>query len=71
MIVVGLGGNDGDDAAPSCRRSIGLAGVAFVADARTRFDIGTKAEQNRKVGRIALLAAGQVEGDGMTVEVCF
>ena len=69
MLFVGLGGNDGNDAAFACRLAVGLAGVALVANRRTWIDVGTEPEQDGKVRRIALLAAGQVEGDGMAVEV--
>ena len=62
--------NDGNDAAIPRRPAVGLAGVALVADRRARLDLGTEPEQDREVRRVALLATGQVECDGMAVEVC-
>jgi hypothetical protein len=61
--------DDGNSAAIPRRLPIGLAGVPLIADCRARIDVGTKSEQDGKVRRIAFLAAGQIEGDGMAVEV--
>lgn len=61
--------NDGNDAAILRRPAVGLAGVALVADRRARLDVGTEPEQDGKVRPVPLLAAGQVECDGMAVEV--
>lgn len=61
--------NDRDDAARARCLPVGLAGVALVADSGARIDIGAEPEQDREIRRIALFASGQVEGDGMAVEV--
>ena len=61
--------NDGNDAALPRRPAVGFAGVALVADRRARIDVGPEPEQDREVRGVALLAAGQVEGDRMAVEV--
>ncbi len=61
--------NDRDDTARPRRLPIGLAGITLVADGRTRIDIGTEPEQDREVRCVPLLPSGQVEGDGMAVEV--
>ena len=48
---------------------VSLADVGLVADGSKRIDIGAEPEQDREMRRIALFASGQVEGDGMAVEV--
>ena len=69
MLLIGLVRDDGDDAAFAGRLPVGLAGVTLVADCRARIDVGTKPEQDGEVRGVALLSAGQVEGDRMTIEV--
>jgi hypothetical protein len=51
------------------RPEVGLAGIALVGNRRARIDIGAEPEQDWEVRRVSLLAAGQVEGDRMAVEV--
>jgi hypothetical protein len=63
VLLVDLEGNDGDDASRFCRRAIGLAGIAFVADDGARGNVRTDVEQSLEMGAIRLFAAGQVEGD--------
>ena len=69
VLLVRLGRDDGNDAARACGLAVGLAGIAFVADGRAWIDVGAEPEQDGKVRRIGFLAAGQVEGDRMAVEV--
>ena len=69
VLFVGLGRDDGNDPALSRRLTVCLAGIALVADRGARVDVGTKPEQDVEVRRVALLAAGQIEGDGMAVEI--
>jgi hypothetical protein len=69
VLFVGLGRDDGNDPALARRLTVCLAGIALVADRGARVDVRTKIEQDLEVRRIALLAAGQIEGDGMAVEI--
>lgn len=71
VLLVGLVRDDRDDAALACRGAVGLAGIPLAADRIARIDIGAEVEQDFEVRRVALLATGQVEGDGMAVDVCF
>lgn len=48
---------------------VGLAGVTLVADNCSRIDVGTEAKQDREMRCVAFFASGQVEGDGMAVEI--
>lgn len=61
--------NDRDDAARARCLPVGLAGIAFVGDCSARIGIGTEPQQDREMRCITLFASGQVEGDGMAVEV--
>lgn len=70
VLLIGLVRNDRDDAALPRRPAVGFAGVALVADRSARIDVGAEPEQDREVRGITLLAAGQVEGEGMAVEIC-
>lgn len=63
--------DDGDDAALTRCLTVGLAGIAFVSNGRTGLCVWAQFQQDRKVRRVALLAAGQVEGDGVAVEIGF
>ncbi len=67
--LVGLVRDDRDDAALASRRPVGLAGIALVADSSPRIGVGAKAKKDREVRCVAFLPAGQVESDGMPVEV--
>jgi hypothetical protein len=49
--------------------SVGLAGVTLVGNGRPWIDIGAEPEQDREMRCIALLTAGQVEGDEVAVEI--
>ena len=69
VLLVGLARDDRDDTALACGIAIGPAGIALVADRCTWIDIGTKPKQDREMRCVALLAAGQVEGDRKAVEV--
>lgn len=69
VLLIGLVRDDRDDTALACGIAIGPAGIALVADRCPRIDVGAKPEQDREVRCVALLAAGQVEGDRMAVEV--
>ena len=69
LLVVGLVRDDGDDASVSSDLAVGLAGIALVTDRRARIDVGTEPKQDREVRRVALLTAGQVEGDEVAVEI--
>jgi hypothetical protein len=69
VLLVGLVRNDRDDAARACRLPIGPAGIPLVRDRSARIDIGAEPEQDWEMRRIALFASGQVEGDGMAVEI--
>ena len=51
--------------------AIGMAGIALVAHRRARVDIRTKPEKDGKVGRVSFLTAGQVEGNRISVKICF
>lgn len=69
--------DDRRDAAVVGGLPVGLAVIAFgasppqwaVADGGARLDIGAEAEKHRKLRRIALLAAGQIEGKKGTFEI--
>ena len=69
MLFVGLVRDDGNGAAIPRRQSVGLAGVTLIADGDARIDLRPETEQDREVGRVCLLTTGQIEGDGMTVEI--
>ena len=66
---VGLVGNDQSDAALSCSEAVGIAVISLIADDRARLDIGTEIEKNGKLRRIALLAAAEIEGEIIPVEI--
>ena len=61
--------NDGADAAPACRLAICLAVIALIADHCPGRDIRAKVEQGLEIAAVAGLAAGQVKGQGQTVEI--
>ena len=61
--------NDRRDAALSGNRAVGLAVITLVADGGARVDVGTEAEKHRKLRRVALLAAGEIEGEIAAIEV--
>ena len=63
VLFVGLVGDDGSDAARSRGVSIGLTGVAFVADDGAGLNVGPDIEQGFEVTPVGGFAAGQVEGD--------
>ena len=71
VLFVGFVGNDGSDAARSRGVSVGLAGVAFVADDRAGLNVGSDVEQGLEVTRVGSFAAGQVEGDDVAGGVRF
>ena len=48
---------------------VGPAGVALVTDSGPRIEIRAEPEQDREMRRIALFAAGEVECDGVAVEI--
>lgn len=64
-------GNNGSNAARSRGVSIGLAGVAFVADDGAGLNVGSNIEQSFEVTPIEGFAAGQVEGDDIPGGVRF
>ena len=64
-------GNDGSDAALSCGFAIGLAGIAFVADDRTRLNVGADVEQDVEMTCVGGFAASQVEADDVPGGVRF
>ena len=64
-------GDHGSDAARSRGVSIGLAGVAFVADDGARLNVGPDIEQGFEVASVEGFAAGQVEGDDVPGGVRF
>ena len=61
--------NDRRDAAFTCGLAVGLAVIALIADGGAWVDIGAEAEKNRKLRRIAFLAAGQIEGEIGAVKI--
>ena len=63
--------DDRSDAARSRGVSVGLAGVAFVADDRAGLNVGSDVEQGLEVTPIGGFAAGQVEGDDVAGGVRF
>src|ERR1700729_621138 len=63
VVLVGLVGDDGSDAARSRGVPIGLAGVAFVADDGAGLNVGPDIEQGFEMTPVEGFAAGQVEGD--------
>ena len=69
VLLIGLVRDDRDDTTLACGIAVGPAGIALVTDRCTWIDIGAKPEQDREVRCVALLAAGQVEGDRMAIEV--
>jgi hypothetical protein len=69
VLLVGLGRNDGDRAAVASRLPVRLAGVAFVADGGAGMNVRAEVEQYGKMRSVAALAAGQIEGDRMAVEI--
>lgn len=69
VLLVGLVRNDRDDSARARRVSVGSACVPLVRYSGTRIDIGAEPEQDREMRRIALFPSGQVEGDGVAVEI--
>ena len=69
LLCVGLLRDDRNDAAFAAQVAIGLAVVAFVADGSARFDVGAEIEKHWEVRAIALLSAGEIEGDGLAVLV--
>jgi len=71
FLFVGLVGDDGSDAACSRDVSVGLAGVAFVADDGAGLNVGSDVEQGLEVTPIGGFAAGQVEGDDVPGGVRF
>ena len=71
VLFVGLVGDDGSDAAPSRGVSVGLAGVAFVADDGAGLNVGSDVKQGLEVTPVERLAAGQVEGDDVAAGVRF
>jgi len=63
--------DDRSDAARSRGVSVGLAGVAFVADDGAGLNVGSDVEQGLEVTRVGSFAAGQVEGDDVAGGVRF
>lgn len=61
--------DDGSDATVSRCLAVGFAGVALVSNGRTWLRVRPQIQQDRKVRRVALLAAGQVKGDWVAVEI--
>lgn len=61
--VGGFVRDDRSYASGPCGGTIGLAGVALVADGGARRDVRSDVEQDGEMRRIRLLAAGQVESD--------
>ncbi len=59
------------DAARSCRRAVGLAGVTLVADGGAGLNIRADVEQRFEVRRVGSLAAGQIESDDVARRVRF
>lgn len=49
--------------------AIGVAVVALVAEGRARVDIGTEADENLEMRRIAFFSAGEVECDDVAVVI--
>ena len=64
-------GNDRSYAARPRRLTIGLAGVAFVADDGAGLNVGPDIEQGFEVTTVEGFAAGQVEGDDVPGGVRF
>ena len=69
VLCVGLLRDDRHDAARAAQGAVGLAVVALVADGGARRDVGAEIEKHREVRAIALLSAGEIEGDGQAVLV--
>jgi len=63
--------NDRSYAARPRRLTIGLAGVAFVADDCAGLNVGADIEQDIEITRVGGFAAGQVEGDDVAGGVRF
>jgi hypothetical protein len=63
--------NDRSYAARPRRLTIGLAGVAFVADDGAGLNVGADVEQDIEMPRVGGFAAGQVEGDDIPGGVRF
>jgi hypothetical protein len=63
VALVGFVRNDRGYAARPRRLTIGLAGVAFVADDGAQPNVGSDVEQNVEVTRVGGFAACQVKGD--------
>ena len=66
---VGFVRNDRGNVAFSCGFSVGLAVVSLVANGGPRVSVGSEIEQDREMRRITLFAAGQIEGEIMTIEI--
>ena len=64
-------GNDGSNAARSRGVSIGLAGVALVADDGAGLNVGSDIEQGFEVTPVEGFTPGQVEGDDVARGVRF
>jgi len=61
-----------DDRCNTARTAGGAVGgciVALVGDRRTRRDVGANVEQRFKLGAVADLSAGQMESNGLAVEI--
>lgn len=69
VLRIGFERNGGCDAAGSGERPVGLGVIALVGEHRARFHIGTEIQQQFEQRAVAGLAAGQVEGDRLAVEV--
>jgi hypothetical protein len=61
----------GADAAPARCLAVGLGVVAFVAENRSRRDVGADVEQDLKIAAVTGLAAGQMEDQRQAVEIGF
>jgi len=57
------------DAPRACRRAVGLAVVSLVRYRDARADVGTDVERRLELRAVAGLASGQVEVEGIAVEI--
>jgi hypothetical protein len=71
VFLIGLVGDYRCDAARPCGGTVGLAGIAFVADCRARFDVRTDVQKDLETGRVRRCTIGQVDGNDVSRTVGF
>jgi hypothetical protein len=69
VLLVGLVGDHGRDAALAGCRTVGLGGIALVAHCRPGRDVGAEIEENFELHAVAGLALGQMEGERVAIEI--